>query len=87
MSLLYRPVGLLVSVLGGVVAGAVFRQVWMRVSDEPDPPHPTDRSYGWKEVLAAAAIEGAIFGLVRAAIDRAGARGYQRLTGVWPGEG
>ena len=27
---------------------------------------------------------GLLFGLVRAAIDRAGAKGYQKLTGVWP---
>ena len=86
MNLLYKPFGLLFSVLGGVVAGAVFRQVWMRVSDEPDPPNPTDSKYGWREVLAAAAIEGAIFGLVRAAIDRGGARSYQKLTGTWPGD-
>lgn len=85
MNLLYKPFGLLFSVLGGVVAGAVFRQVWMRVSDEPDPPNPTDSHYGWREVLAAAAVEGAIFGLVRAAIDRGGAHGYKKLTGTWPG--
>jgi hypothetical protein len=56
------------------------------VSDEPDPPNPTDSHYSWREVLAAAAVEGAVFGLVRAAIDRGGARGYQKLTGVWPGD-
>lgn len=86
MTLLYKPFGLLFSVLGGILAGAVFRQVWMRLSDEPDPPNPTDRRYGWRETLAAATIEGAIFGLVRAAIDRGGARGYQKLTGTWPGD-
>ena len=84
---LYRPIGLLVSILGGVAAGAVFRQVWMRVSDEPDPPHPTDRRYSWQEVLVASAIEGAVFGVVKAAIDRGGAKAYQNLTGVWPGDG
>jgi hypothetical protein len=83
---LYKPLGLAFSVLGGIVAGAVFRQVWMHLSGETDPPNPTDSRYGWKEVVVAAAAEGAIFGLVKAAIDRAGARGYERITGVWPGE-
>ena len=83
---LYKPLGLLFSVLGGLLAGAVFRQVWMRVSGETDPPNPTDSNYSWREVLVASAFEGAIFGLVRAAVDRGGARGYQKLTGVWPGE-
>ena len=35
-------------------------------------------------VLAAAAVQGAIFALVRAAVDRAGATGVKRLTGSWP---
>ncbi|WP_305778628.1 DUF4235 domain-containing protein [Nocardia uniformis] len=32
----------------------------------------------------AAVLQGAIFGLVKAAIDRAGAAGYESLTGTWP---
>ena len=36
--------------------------------------------------MAAAAIEGAVFGLVKAAVDRGGATGFARLTGVWPGD-
>jgi hypothetical protein len=83
---LYKPLGLGFSILGGIVAGAVFRQVWMRLSGETDPPNATDSNYSWREVLVAAATEGAIFGVVKAAIDRGGARGYQRLTGVWPGD-
>jgi hypothetical protein len=35
-------------------------------------------------VLAAAA-EGAVFGGVKALIDRAGATGFAWLTGAWPG--
>jgi hypothetical protein len=28
----------------------------------------------------------AVFGVVKALIDRAGATGFARLTGVWPGK-
>jgi len=35
-------------------------------------------------VLTAAAIEGAVFGLVKAATDRAGAKAYEQVTGEWP---
>ena len=28
IKLLYKPVGMLVSVLGGVLAGAIFKRVW-----------------------------------------------------------
>jgi hypothetical protein len=37
-------------------------------------------------VLPAAALQGAVFALVKAAIQRGGARGFERLTGVWPGD-
>jgi hypothetical protein len=38
------------------------------------------------KILLAAALEGAIFAVVRALIDRGGARGYQKITGTWPGD-
>jgi hypothetical protein len=44
-----------------------------------------DRNRSWSEILAAAAVEGAVFGAVKAAIDRAGATGFERATGTWPG--
>jgi hypothetical protein len=37
-------------------------------------------------VLVAAALQGAIFALVRAVVDRAAAQGTAKITGVWPGE-
>jgi len=86
MKLLYKPVGLLASVLAGVAAGAIFKRVWALASGEEDKPDAKDKQRGWGEVLAAAAIQGAVFAGVKAAVDRAGATGYERLTGVWPGK-
>lgn len=85
MSLLYKPFGLLFSVLGGLLAGAVFKQIWKLVAHESDSPDATDQKRGWAEVVGAAAVEGAVFGGVKALIDRAGATGFERVTGVWPG--
>lgn len=82
--LAYKPVGILLSVGAGVVAGAVFKQVWKRTSGEDDTPNATDEDRGWGEVLLAAAIQGVIFALVKAAIDRGGATGVRKLTGTWP---
>jgi len=84
--LVYRPFGLLFSVLGGILAGAVFKRLWKVYSGEKDPPKAKESEYGWKEVLPAALLQGAIFGLVKAAIDRGGARAFERLTGTWPGD-
>ncbi|MBF6167222.1 DUF4235 domain-containing protein [Streptomyces gardneri] len=84
MKTLYKPLGMVISVLGGLAANAVFTRVWSRISGEQQAPTSTARDYSWREVLFAAALQGAIFGLVKAAIDRAGATGYESLTGTWP---
>jgi Protein of unknown function (DUF4235) len=86
MKLLYKPIGLLFSVLGGVLAGAIFKRAWAIVRKEPEAPKATDGDKTWREVVAAAAIQGAVFGGVKALVDRAGAAGFSRLTGVWPGK-
>jgi hypothetical protein len=82
---LYKPVGMLVSVLGGVLAGAIFKQVWKAAFSEDDAPKATDADRRWREVLLAAALQGAIFGLVKAAVDRGAAEGTRMVTGVGPG--
>ena len=83
---LYKPLGILFSVLGGILAGTIFKQVWKRVAGEEDSPKALESEYGWKEILPAAAAQGAVFGLVKATVDRGGAQGFQKLTGVWPGD-
>ena len=83
---LYKPLGLLVSVLGGVIAGALFKRVWKAVAHEDEAPEATDERRSWGEVITAAAAQGAVFGGVKAAIDRAGATGFARVTGAWPGD-
>lgn len=82
--LIYKPVGTLVGVLGGVAATAVFGKVWEMVTGDRDAPEPTDRNRTWGQILLAAMVQGAIFGGVRAAIDRSGAMGYRKVTGSWP---
>jgi hypothetical protein len=84
--LLYKPVSILISVVGGVAAGAIFKRTWKLVAHEDEAPKATDAQRGWREVLLAAALQGAIFALVKAAVDRAGAEGTRKLTGFWPGE-
>ena len=39
-----------------------------------------------RDILIAATIQGAIFAAVKAAVDRGGARAFQRWTGEWPGD-
>lgn len=86
IKLVYKPVSILVSVLGGILAGAIFKKVWQVAAHEKEAPTATDIRRGWPEVLAAAALQGAIFALVKAALDRSVAEGTRKLTGIWPGD-
>jgi hypothetical protein len=83
---LYRPVGLASGVVGGLVAGVVFKQVWKRVEGEGDPPDALQSEYPWRKILLAAAIQGAIFAVVKAAVDRGGANAFAHWFGEWPGD-
>ena len=84
--LLYRLMTMVISVLSGMLAAAIFKRVWKVAAGEEEAPAATDARRGWREVLTAAALQGAIFALVRAAVDRAAAEGTRKLTGVWPGD-
>ncbi|ATZ22209.1 DUF4235 domain-containing protein [Streptomyces lavendulae] len=83
--LAYKPVGLALGAVSGMIAGAAFKQVWKIVEGENDAPSATDENRSWKQVLVAAAIQGAIFAVVKAAVDRSGAVVTRRVTGTWPG--
>ena len=86
MKLLYKPFGLVAGILAGMIAGAIFRRAWGVVGGGEDKPDATDKERGWVEVVSAAALQGAVFGGVKAAVDRASAQGYEAVTGVWPGK-
>ncbi|MGI8335691.1 DUF4235 domain-containing protein [Actinomadura scrupuli] len=75
----YKPMSMGFSLLGGMLAGAVFKQTWKLVSGDDEAPDATDQDHSWAAVLTAAALQGAVFGLVRAAVQRAGAQ----ATGQW----
>lgn len=81
----YKPVGLLLGVGAGLVAGLVFKQVWRLIDHDDDAPNATDEDRAWPEVLLAAAVQGTIFALVKATVDRSGAVAMRKATGQWPG--
>ena len=52
---------------------------------DQEPPNPEDLDRSGREAIAAAALQGLVFGLVRAAVSRAGAHGYRAVTHESPG--
>jgi hypothetical protein len=85
MKLIYRPIGIVVGILAGLLSKRAFNFVWSKIDDE-EAPKPTIEETSWAKVLTAAAVQGIVFQTVRAAVNRAGAEGFRWLTGVWPGK-
>ncbi|MFI9343941.1 DUF4235 domain-containing protein [Streptomyces sp. NPDC052773] len=81
----YKPAGLALGAVSGMLAGALFKQAWKMIGHDEDAPDATDEDRAWGEALLAATVQGAIFAGVKAAVDRAGAAATRRLTGTWPG--
>ena len=68
--------------------GQVFKQTWKHAApgDQHDAPRALKSEYTLRQVLVAAAVQGAIFAVVKALMSRGGARAFQRWTGEWPGD-
>ncbi|SDF53459.1 Protein of unknown function [Blastococcus aurantiacus] len=84
--LAYRPIGLVSGLIAGSLSGIVFKQIWKVVAKEEEAPSALQSEYRMREVVLAAAIQGAIFAATKAAVDRAGAQGFKQVTGAWPGD-
>lgn len=85
MSAIFKPFGLIVGLLSGIIARALFNKLWGVISDE-EPPEPTTRNTTIPQLLFATAMQGAILAVVRAFVGRGLAHGWAGITGVWPGE-
>lgn len=83
MKILYKPFGLIASVIAARLGRGIFKSLWAKV-DSADPPDPTTPTASLGKVVGAAALEAATMAGVGAAADRAAARTFAYLTGVWP---
>ena len=85
MTLIYKPFGIVFSILAALLGKRLFNFLWQKIDDQ-DPPKATTQQTTWPKVLAAGAVQGMVFKTTRMAVDRAGANGFYKLTGTWPGE-
>jgi Protein of unknown function (DUF4235) len=84
MKILYKPFGIIAALIGAKIARGIFQTLWSRI-DTDAPPSPTTEDASFPKVVGAAALEAATMAAVGAAIDRASARTFHHLTGIWPG--
>ena len=64
--------------------GLIFKRIWKVVGRGSDAPAPLDSERGWGEVLLASVLQGAIYALVKTAVDRGAAEWTRKQTGIWP---
>ena len=83
--MVFAPIGILAGLAAGFAAQKGFERIWAAIDDE-DAPEPEDREVSYPKLIAALAIEGAIFRLVKGMVDRGARTGFASITGSWPGE-
>jgi Protein of unknown function (DUF4235) len=82
---LFVPVSLGAGLLAGVLARKAFERIWGLI-DAEEPPHAEHREVELPKLIAALALEGAVFRAVKGLTDHGARRSFARLTGSWPGE-
>ncbi|MDP9227546.1 MAG: DUF4235 domain-containing protein [Actinomycetota bacterium] len=83
--LLFTPIGIAAGIAAGFAGRLAFDRVWALIDDQ-EPPEPEHRDISVVKMVAALAIQGAIFRAVRGIAEHQARRGFQRWTGAWPGE-
>jgi hypothetical protein len=85
MKFLFTPVSIVAGLIAGMLGKKIFERLWSLV-DEEEPPKPEHREFSWPKMIAALAVEGAIFSLVKGLTDHGARTAFARATGAWPGE-
>jgi hypothetical protein len=85
MKFLYKPFAIIAGVIGAKLGQSAFKAIWAKF-DEAEPPKATTEDASLPKVVGAKVLEAATVAGVAAAVDRASARSFQYLTGMWPGD-
>jgi hypothetical protein len=82
---LFIPFSVMAGLLAGFAGKKIFEQIWALIDDE-EPPESEHREASWGKVIAAGALQGAIFRGTKLAVDRGARVAFANATGTWPGE-
>jgi hypothetical protein len=85
MKLVYKPFSIIARTITARLGKSAYRGIWSRI-DDGEPPGPKLKEASFGKVLAAVTLEAATMAIAAAIADRASARAFEYLFGVWPGE-
>lgn len=85
MKLLFKPMSVLIGLLAGMLARSAARAIW-GAFDDREAPGPDQRDASYVRLVPWLLLEGALFRVVKGVADHGSRRGFERLTGSWPGE-
>ena len=83
--MLSKIMGLFAGAFAGILATAIVKKLWQITPGEDEAPEATDTRRSWGEILTAAALQGAIFAVIRAAVERDTAASAEKLSREQPG--
>jgi len=85
IKLLYKPVAIIAGIISSRLGKALFSKLWAKIDKEP-PPKATEAEATAGKAVAAATLEAATMAATAAVVERASAKSFEHLVGVWPGE-
>jgi hypothetical protein len=85
LKIIFIPFSIVASLIAGVLSKKLFNQLWGLV-DEEEPPDGKHRDIALGKLVVAAALQGAVFRIVKETSDHYSRRAFAGVTGSWPGE-
>lgn len=85
MKILYKPFGIIAALIAARIGKSLFTKLWAQI-DDAEPPEPTAPHTTMPKAVGAKVLEAATMAGVGAAAERASAKVFHHLTGIWPGK-
>jgi Protein of unknown function (DUF4235) len=82
---MFLPISLGSGLVAGLIGKKLFQLIWGVIDDE-EAPKAEHRYVSMPKLIAALAVEGALFALIRGLVEHGSRHAFARATGAWPGE-
>jgi hypothetical protein len=85
MKFLFIPFSIVAGLIAGAISKQLFQAVWGLIDDQ-EPPDSEHRDISVAKMVAAEALQGAIFRGTRKLVDHQARKAFAGALGTWPGE-